>query len=81
MSDKRCCENCRAYVPFVDGEGNEIYAECHFMPPSSQRVPSNRCPESWPTFHDIVTNWPQVKPNDWCCQFVECDAEGEGTKA
>lgn len=71
------CKDCAFFVPYVDGEGNFIYGECHCLPPTTQRVPSNKDKNMFPSMFEYVTNWPRVKKNDFCGKFIEGSDDDE----
>jgi hypothetical protein len=65
----KCCHTCRYLVPFTDGTGKHIYAECHRLPPTAQRVPSASHPNLFPAVFDAVRTFPQPDLADWCGEY------------
>jgi hypothetical protein len=62
------CSRCKHYMPYVDGRGDLIYAECRRCPPTSQRVPG-KYRDTFPEIFEVAKNWSRVGPTDWCGEF------------
>ena len=58
------CEDCEYGIPFVDGQGNQIYIECWRFPPAMHVVPPHKGP-----FINYHTKHPQVESYDKCGEY------------
>ena len=57
------CGSCRFFVPYVDGAGHRIYAECHRFPPQVNSDPAAFAPKA---------EWPRIPIGsvEWCGEYV-----------
>lgn len=63
------CATCKYALAYRSGQGDVIYRECRYNPPTAIRVPCRIGDSTWPASFETVYEFPRVFDAEWCWKY------------